>query len=172
MNTKELLLKEALSTQKKCLLAAERQYASETPWYRLHFILGIPTSILAASAGILVFAAFKYSDIIVASISFLIAILTAIQTFLHPDKRSNQHHHLAKEFEALYHNLGFLARVKLNNENANFIELEKVLEGYIAKLNELNNSSPAITGKAYKVADQNIDQGKTEVNVAFNINEL
>ena len=154
---------EAKRIQEQSLWAAERHYAAETPWYIWNYLLGIPTTILAAVAGAAAFSKVNNSEFVAGCISILVAILTSLITLLDPHKKASIHHNSAKAYETLYHNSDFFYRIESLNEMVDLQELEKKLHDLNSKLNELNQSSPAIPGRAYRIAEQNIKAGKGEV---------
>jgi hypothetical protein len=159
----ERIRAEAKRISDASLLAAERHYAAETPWYNWNYILGVPSTILAALAGAAAFSKLNHSEIVAGSISIVVAILSSLTTFLDPHKKATAHHQSAKDYEALYHNAGFFYRVQSLGEKVEPTKLEQKLETLVSKLNELNRNSPAIPGSAYKIANQKIKENRGEV---------
>jgi hypothetical protein len=104
---------EAKHIAEASLLAAERHYAAETPWYHWNYLLGIPSTILAAVAGAAAFSKIAHSELVAGGISIVVAILSSLTTFLDPHKKASTHHNSAKAYEALYHNAGFFYRTGL-----------------------------------------------------------
>jgi hypothetical protein len=159
----ELFRDEAKRVRLTALLAAERHYAAETPWYHMVYYLGIPSTILSAVAGAAAFSKIEKSEIVAGSISIIVAILTSLMTFLDPTKKAELYHATAKSYEGLYHQSGYFGRVELAKENPDINKCEEALKLLIAKLNELNESSPSIPGRAYRIAEKNIINNRGEV---------
>jgi hypothetical protein len=151
---------EAKRIKEASLLAAERHYAAETPWYHWNYSLGIPSTVLAAAAGA---AAFSKYGVVAGGISIVVAVLSSLTTFLDPNKRASIHHASAKAYEALYHSAGFFYRFESLNDNADTEDLEQKLSALNSAFLELNKSSAAIGGRAYRIADENIKEKRGEV---------
>jgi hypothetical protein len=143
----DLFREEAKHIRLTALLAAERHYASETPWYHMVYYLGIPSTILSAVAGAAAFSKIEKSEIVAGSISIIVAILTSLMTFLDPTKKAELYHSTAKSYEVLYHQSGYFGRVDLAKENPDISKCEETLASLVAQLNELNKSSPSIGGE-------------------------
>lgn len=154
---------EAKRIREACLLAAERQYAAETPWYHWNYWLGIPSTILAAIAGAAAFSRLTNSEFVAGGIAIVVAILSALTTFLDPNKRASTHHTAAKAYETLYHSAGFFYRFESLNDLGDPKDLEKTLSALQAMFLELNKNSVAISGNAYKVAARKIAGNNGEV---------
>lgn len=153
---------EALSIANASLLAAERHYASEGPWYYTLYWIGLPTACLSALAGAAAFSDPSNSKI-AGFISLLVTILTAIMTFLDPSSKAGTHHTTAKAYEALYHTAGVFYRVESQKTELEPAKAEEVLKELVDRFNEINKSSPAVPGFALKRAGKLITEGKGEV---------
>lgn len=146
-----------------CLLAAERHYAAETPWYHVNYYLGIPSMIVAAIAGATALSTFAGHEWVTAGIALLAAALSALLTFLDPYKRASVHHTTARGYEAIYHAAGRFLRLNLTKDNLEPDVIEKTLAAFTTKFDELLQSSPALPESAYKTAEQNLRNGRGEV---------
>ena len=162
-DAKELLRKEAKGIQQACLIAAEEHYAAETPWFNARHWLGIPLALLSAVASAAAFSKINHSEILAGVISLMVAVLTALSSFLAPDKQANEHHKFAKDYERLYNEAGYFFRVESVISQADQTKLEEKLNALKTKFDDLNHSRPGITGKAYKVAAENIKNNTGEV---------
>lgn len=159
----EKIIEEAKHLETLCLIAAERHYAAETPWFYWNYLLGIPSTILAAIAGTTALGDSPDAKYWAAGIALLAAGLTALLTFLDPFKKASNHHTTAKHYEALYHEAGFLQRFEATKNGASPAELQQHLVAMRSKFNDLLESSPAISGTAYRTAEKNLSCGKGEV---------
>ena len=162
-DTVDRLRTEATRIRLAALPAAERHYAAESPWYYTVYWLGVPSSILAAVAGATAFSELKYSGAIAGGISIVVAVLSALSTFLDPAKKAAAHHLAAKGYEALYHNAGFFCRIEALDDSIQLGNRTKLLSALKDKLNELGAASPPIPGRAAKRAQLNIERGWGEV---------
>jgi hypothetical protein len=154
---------EAKRIKEASLLAAERHYAAETPWYHWNYSLGIPSTVLAAVAGAAAFSKQAHSEFVAGGISIVVAVLSSLNTFLDPHKRASSHHASAKDYEALYHSAGFFYRIESLNESSDTKDLAQKLTALNSTFSELNKNSLAISGRAYRIADGNIQEKRGEV---------
>ena len=170
IETIALVQAEAARVEEQCLVAAERHYAAETPWYHMNYFLGLPSAILALVAGTTALPKLGAPDWIPVTAGLLAAALTALLTFLDPNKRASVHHTCARSFETLYQAAGFLSRYEVQI----YVEKPAALQDRLTKLNndftELLRSSPAIPGHAYRSAAAHLAAGTGEVLRSTNSN--
>jgi hypothetical protein len=159
----ETLKTETEQLRNKSLTAAERHYAAETPWYHANYWFGIPAIMLAGVAGAAAFAKLDPTGIVSGVISTVVAVLSGLMTFLDPSKKADTHHRFAKAYERLYHETGFFSRVALHAETTPVSDLEKQLLALTAKFMDLNTTSPAISGRAQRVARGKLAENTGEV---------
>ncbi|CCE05789.1 conserved hypothetical protein [Bradyrhizobium sp. STM 3843] len=143
---------EAASIQNASLLAAERHYAAETPWWHWNLIIGIPATVLAAVAGAAAFSNITHSELVAGSISIIVAILSSLTTFIDPKKTFADHHASAKAYEALYRQAGFFYRIESLAESADEGTLQTKLSELSLRFNQLNERSLPISGSAIRHA--------------------
>lgn len=165
MTTIVLLSSEAKNLQDQSLLAAERHFAAEGPWYYLNYWLGVPSTSLAAIAGAAGLSQLTNSGIVAGAIAVVVSVLTGLLTFLDPHKKGDTFHRFAKEYEALYHAAGFFCRVESQTEDADPVKLLAELRKLTKRFDELNRDSPAISLRAQRHADKNISNCTGEVVV-------
>ena len=161
--TLEDLRAAAKGLQDRCLLAAERHYAAEGPWYHLNYWLGIPSVVLAGVAGAVGLSQVTNSGVIAAGISFVVAALALLLTFLEPTRRADTFHRFAKGYEKLYNKIGYFYRVQSKVKDTDMRDLRSALHKFTKTFNKLNKDSPAISLRAQKCAKVNIAKGTGEV---------
>ena len=144
------LIEEAKRLEALCLLAAERHYAAASSWFRLKYVIGIPCSALALTAGIAAFGQFEHSNQLVAITALMAALLAALMTMLDPSNGHDAHHTTGKRYEGVYHAAGFFWRFEVAKSESNARDLEQTLLSIRRKFEELTESSPAIPGKAFR----------------------
>lgn len=147
-----LLKFEAHRITQQSLVAAERHYAAETPWYHMNYVLGVPSTLFAALAAA---SAGEYKQVAVVA-GVLAAALTALLTFLDPHKRASAHHSVGRNFEALYNAAGFFERFELCAGGSDAVSLHTKLQKLDAQFHELLNSSPAVSPRAQAEAKQKV----------------
>lgn len=161
---------EAKELQGQSLTAAERHFAAEGPWYYLNYWLGVPSSVFAAIAGATGLSQLPNSGFVAGIIALVVAGLTALLTLLDPSKKGDIFHRFAKEYEILYHEVGYFHRVESRTEKAEPAKLLAQLKKLVTRFNELNRDSPAISIRAQRRADKNLANGTGEV-VVFGENQ-
>jgi hypothetical protein len=145
---------EAERIRKAALLAAERHFAAETPWYHWTYWLGLPSTILSAIASAAAFSEIKdYSKWIAGTLALAAAIFSGVLTYLNPDKKGRDHHRAAKEYEALYNRSSYFYEVELDERGADLTKLAKDLKELSEMLDKITHDSPAIPKKAYQAAE-------------------
>jgi hypothetical protein len=149
--------------EEESFIAAEKHYASETPWFRWTYWLGIPASLLAAVSSTMSFAQVDKRGIIVGVVSMIVAILAGMLTYLDPSKKANAHHASAKSYEALFRKARLLHRVVSLKEDADLHKLEADLNLLLTEYIEISKNSLPIPGEAYKIMDNKRKMGKEEV---------
>ena len=161
-NALERIRNEAKHIHGASYWAAERHYAAETPWYQANYWLGVPTVVLAAIASASAFSNWK-GGVAAGLLSIAVAVLSSLNTFLNPNKKANAHHSSAKAYESLYHAAGYFYRIESLKDGANVTDLEKRLAKLSKDLDELNKNSLALSGQAYRVAEEKIRKNRGEV---------
>jgi len=71
-------------------LGLAHKYAARR-WSTVYYWLGIPSAVLSSVSGISAFSNFDQSKIIIGILSLLVAVLTATNIFLEPNKKANIH---------------------------------------------------------------------------------
>lgn len=83
------ICREAERLEEDVLFAEKQHFSMATVWRRIHLLLGVPSAILAALAGV---SALKSYPALAASLAMTSAVLTALLTFLDPKKNASAHH--------------------------------------------------------------------------------
>src|SRR5262245_4505588 len=79
---------EAMRIEEDSLHSSKSHFEAANLWVKLHLSLGIPAAILAAIAGV---SALKECPVVAGILSFAVAALSALSTFLNPSERANAH---------------------------------------------------------------------------------
>ena len=145
----ERIRSEAKRIEKESRIAAERHYASETPWFQWTYFLGIPSTLLA---GIASAAAFKQlaNGTVAGIVSIFVAVLSGLITFLNPNQKANAHHASAKGFEAVFRKAGFFYRVESLEDGKKLEDLQKSVTDMNAEYIQLSSAALAAPGAAYR----------------------
>src|SRR5262249_38928121 len=113
---------------------------------------GVPSALLAAGAGV---TALKSHPAVAAGLALLSALLTALLTFLQPEKAGAAHHEAGIRYS---HLRGKLRRLRLIDvlDTADPAAQKQRLEGYAAEKTEIMKISPHIGGLAYRLGKASI----------------
>lgn len=158
-NTKEEIHAEALRICEDCLYSSKGHYNDAALWGRLHYILGVPSAALAALASVSAFAIFDESGVLTGILALLVAILTSVNTVLKPNAVSCQHSEAAGRYLALRNRARMFANLAMRLERAPDTLYEE-LQKLAAERDELNTTSPMISGYAYRKAKEGIEGGE------------
>jgi hypothetical protein len=160
---RETLIAEADHLRRLALVASERHYAAETPWFYSIYWFGVPIAVLSAVASTAAFYESTWSHNVAGFISLVVAVLSGLATFFDPRAKAMQHHTLAKAFESLYHQVGFFRRVVLDTEQVTPKDLSRI-KAFTAEFVRLVESTPPVPKRIYRKAAKNLQIGKGEVS--------
>jgi hypothetical protein len=147
---------ELLRMEEDCTHSGKAHFNAGDRWTRWNYIFGIPSVILSTAAGA---AFFKDYPVIAGSMTSVVAILTALMTFLKPSERAAGHKSAGDQY------------LTLRNDSRVFreIELERVIDediaitamnGFTTRRNELNQASPQFSNGDFKKARNGINAGE------------
>ena len=125
-------------------------------WFgRMHFVLGVPVTVLAAVIGTSLFAdtgqlpaALRYFS---AMASIAVAVLSALQTFFNYPQRANQHAATAAKFGALRRRLE--TALAFAGEGKGLAEKAQVIQ---AEWAELEETMPVVPQRFYDEAQSRV----------------
>ena len=130
-------------------------YSAER-WDRRHYALGLPIVVLSALASTSAFSDIQYSDVAAGSIALVVAVLSALVTFLNPHKEAELH----RAASANHRSLGFRARTivddfYLGTPHAPLVKRLRALEDEREKL---IRESPSLSSRARDGAHARADE--------------
>jgi hypothetical protein len=133
---------------------------------RLDGLLGVPTTILAAAAGVTSFSSAAvnniptgfWSSILAGILSFGVAALSQVRTFLDPNKKSASHYLAANAYAAYRTDARFFHEIECRTGKPT-PELSEELVRLKERLKKLDEQTPIISGPAMLEAKQKIEAG-------------
>lgn len=159
-NIKHAIIAETRRIEEDSLHSMKGHFNAGALWSKVHLILGIPSVILAAWAGLEAFAA---NPAWTATLALLSASLTATITFLHPQQTADSHKNAGRGYNCL------------KNQTRRFREVEILIsdeQSQASRLNELanrrdelNSNSQNIPRWAYEKSKRDIDVGRATYRV-------
>lgn len=152
------ICREAERLEEDALFAEKQHFAMATVWRRIHLVLGIPSAVLAASAGI---SALKTQPLAAAVCAVGSVVLTALMTFLNPEKSASAHHRAGIKYSEIR---GALRRLRLIDAAGALQvgELRHRLEELAGQKSAAMAASPHIGGLAYRLGKASILKGEHE----------
>lgn len=155
------LIEEAKRIEEDALYSSKGHYNCADNWKSVHYWIGIPAAVLAGVASV---SAFSDNTVIAGYISVLVAILTALSTFLDPNARQNSHKASGAAFGALKNQSRCFYEIDVYLEQDEK-KLKKQLDTLFLRRDELNSTSLPISVKAYKKAKKDIESGSNNYKV-------
>jgi len=154
--TRTAIQDELQRIEEDCIHSGKAQFNAGVRWGRYHLFLGVPAVILSALAGT---AFFKNQADIAGIMSTIVAILTALSTFLKPSERASSHKGSGDQYLTLRNDARVLRTVKLDAacDDASAISS---LDEIIKRRNELNQASAQPARRDFELARQGIDEGE------------
>ena len=159
--TKEEIIKEAQRIEESCLCSAKGHFVAAKFWSGFHVTIGLPTAILAAFAAA---SAFSDHKVAAGAISLVVTGLTAVTTFLNPNKRATSHLNAGNNYDALQNRVRIFRTIDCWGDNSDQV-LTKRVKDHSEDKNKLNRESPQIPTWAYWLAKRGIEAGQADYQV-------
>ncbi|HEX3728640.1 MAG TPA: SLATT domain-containing protein [Opitutaceae bacterium] len=135
----EAIQAEAARIEEAARTAARGHEAAAKPWGHLHLWLGIPITLLAA-AGV---STFSDHPVIAGILEIIVAVGTALVTFMNPSERHVRHAEAGHGYQALHNDARIFREVDCAVE-AEAAALAARLRELNQRRNDLNEDSPAL----------------------------
>lgn len=164
--TKARLQEEAKRIENDVHYSAKGHYEEANYWSGLHLLLGIPTAITSAIAGVSALAQFDNHAILAGILAIIVATLTGITTFLHPDGKATTHQSAGSKYTTLRNRVRTFYNVDIYIGESEQ-ELLEALKSLAIQRDELNEASLPISDKAYKKARKKILVKQAKPQISF-----
>ena len=152
------LIQEAKRLEEDALYSFKGHHNAAESWKDIHYWIGIPTVLLAASGSL---SAFNNQNIVAGVLAALATFLTILSIFLDPSEKQNSHKVAGASFGALKNQARFFYEVEINLEKDNK-KLLNSIKTLTTKRDDLNTISPNIPEKSYLKAKKDIEAGSNE----------
>jgi hypothetical protein len=156
--------KEAKRVAEDANCSAKRHFDTSQFWEKTHYCIGIPSVALAAMAGASALSKWDYGAVVAGIISIVVAILTAVNTFINPSQRAEIHHKMGNAYLTLKNNARIFHNIQAHTLQSD-TDLQVTLKEWTDKRNELNASAPQTPKRFYKSARKGIDDGESRYEV-------
>jgi hypothetical protein len=155
---KAAIVDELLRIEEDCIHSGKAQFNAGVRWSRYHLWLGLPSVILSAAAGAAFFS--DYPDI-AGAMSSVVAILTALSTFLKPSERAGSYKSSGDQYLTLRNDARVLRTIKIDaacDDAAAIANLDEITK----RRNELNQASAQASRRDFEIARKGIDEGEAD----------
>lgn len=159
--TKEEIIKEAQRIEESCLYSSKGHFVAAKFWSGCHVSIGLPTAVLAAFAAA---SAFSDHKVAAGAISLLVTGLSAVSTFLNPNKRASAHLNAGNNYDALQNRTRIFRTIDCWGDSSDQV-LTKRVKDFSEDKSKLNRESPQIPTWAYRLARLGIKRGQAEYQV-------
>ncbi|MEZ5919097.1 MAG: SLATT domain-containing protein [Alphaproteobacteria bacterium] len=156
----ENIHKECLRIEEDVLYSGKSHCNAAVIWTWVHYIIGVPMTVLAAWAGI---DAFSDTPELSGYLALITAALAALQTFLGASDKASEHKSAGSKYFTLRNQTRLFREVELSE-----IEKEEAIEKIRSLSNdrdELNSLSPSIPYLAFFLARKGIEGGEAQHKV-------
>lgn len=163
VSTRQKSVREVLDAglEESSLYSAKGHFAAAHSWASFHLIIGIPVVVLAAVAGS---SFICNNNILAGDLSLIIAVLSAIMTFLNPNERSSSHLNAGNGYDTLQNEVRIFRAGDCWREDSEQILTER-LKNFSDQKGKLNQGSPQIPWWAYQIAKRGIKAGEGSYEV-------
>jgi hypothetical protein len=155
------IAKEASRIEEDALYSARGHFEASRGWTLAHYWIGVPTTLLAATAGA---SALSHETTVAGVIAIAVAALTALSTFLNPSKRAQQHQSAGAAFNEVRSGARILREIDLE-AGKDDRSIAESLKQLAARRDELNKASPGIPRWAFERARRGIGAGEASYAV-------
>lgn len=157
------LIKEAKRIEEDSLFSSKSQFEAGKIWTSLHYWIGIPSSILAAIAGVSAFIDLFANGIIIAVvISMLVATLAALHTFLNPNEKAVTYRYFGNKFNSLRNNSRIFYNIECKKVDEPGENLVLRLKQLSDTRSDLNEKCPQVSFRAFARARKGIEEGEAD----------
>ena len=156
----EVISREATAIEKEAAIAAYAHFLSGRRWDKTQLTLGIPSTILAAVAGVTAFT--ELPSYITGGVAMLVAALSGLSTFLSAGDRAAAHRSANTTFSEIRREASLLCDVdtqlvKEGDEDA-AKQLADRLRELTKKIKAADQNAPAISASAKEQAEKKLGQ--------------
>lgn len=150
------IARECSRVEEDCLYSAKGSFEAARIWGHVHLMVGIPTALIAALAGV---SAFNDYPELAGAMAVLAAGLSSISTFLNPSEKAHAFSQAGNRYNALRGRARFLREVTgltAATPEEQAAELKEILAGK----DKLSQESPIIPRRAFERARKGIEAGE------------
>ena len=148
------MIAEAKRLEEGVLYSEKGHFSIANVWKRVHYGLGIPGTILAAAAGV---SALTENEVLAGGLAIVAAVLTALITFLEPDKTAARHHNAGIKYNAIRGKIRRMRNIDLADGKYS-TELRAQLEALAEEKATVTQEAPHLGRLAYRLGKRSIQR--------------
>lgn len=160
-STLDALEKEAKRIEEDSQHSAKGHFFAARRWTRLRLWIGVPSAVLAASAGA---SGFNGFGDLAGALAMLSAALISVATFLNPNEKASVRQMAGTSYNSLRNRTRIFRKIALR-DNTQRGEAFKELKQLAEERDGLNKTSPQIPQYAYAAAKKSIALGEADYAV-------
>ena len=142
--------RETREIEDDCRVAVRCHAYAASKWTYVYYMLGLPTVILAALAGL---SAINKQNVLAAVLAIAVTIFAAANTFLNAGEQSNAHAKKRSEYEQLKNEIRQYRHITLGMGLPDHQLIDELTQ-YSHRRDVLNIESPQVTHRAYRHAKE------------------
>ena len=162
--TKEEVVREAKRVEEALLFSSKGHFAAAHFWGRFQYWIGIPMVILSAVAGSTAFSSFDPTHAIAGAMSIIVAVLSAITTFLNPNEKAAIHLSAGNSYDSLMNKVRIFWSIECWHGESDEVLAQRVRD-FSEQKDKLNLNCPQIPPWAYNSAKKGIVAGEGRYSV-------
>ena len=154
--TLEKIKAEIARLEEDCIHSGKSHFNAADRWGQYNNWLGVPSVILSALAGT---AFFKDYGLAAGLMSSVVAVLTALMTFLKPSEKAAEHKGAGDQYLTLRNDARVFREIEIDH-SCDVQAAIAALAGYTKRRNELNQASPQFSDADRRKARAGIEAGE------------
>ena len=162
--TRDEVVREAKRIEEGLLYSSKGHFAASHFWSNFHLWIGIPMVVLSALAGATALSAIDPSHIVAGLLSIVVAVLSAVATFLNANERVSAHLSAGNSYDALMNKVRIFWAIDCWRDESEQVLTER-LKYFSEQKDDLNRKCPQIPRWAYKKGKTGILSGEATYRV-------
>lgn len=155
-SSRDEIVKELLRIEEDCIHSGKSHFNAHERWTSYHYWLGIPSVIFSSIAGLAYFQDYpEFGGLL----SAIVAVLTALSTFLKPYERAAAHKSSGDQYLSLRNDARVFRTIKLQGA-CDIQSAVNGLEEFAKRRNELNQASVQFAERDFIKARAGINAGE------------
>lgn len=163
----DAVIDESRRIEEDAIHSAKGHFEAARVWRLWHWWIGIPTTVIAAAASV---TALNDFTIVSGVLALLVAITSALFTFVNPNAKADKHLKAGNAYKALHNDTRIFHRVQCQ-EGLPVADLRGSLKELNDLRNSLNMDSPPIPRLAFNRAKRGIKAGEAAYAVDGPVNQ-